>query len=47
MGGPTPVSKREFSTHDVAKDISLFKNRTNLPDVMRNGMVEVETPATA
>lgn len=47
MGGPNPASKRELPTQDVVKDISLFENRTKLPDVMRNGIVEVETPATA
>jgi hypothetical protein len=47
MGGPNPTSKRELPTHDVVKDISLFENRTNLPDVMRNGIADVETPATA
>jgi hypothetical protein len=47
MGGPSPASKREFPTHDVVKDISLFENRTKLPDVMRNGIAAEETPATA
>ena len=47
MGEPAPASKREFPTHDMVKDISLFENRTKLPDVMRNGIVAVETPATA
>lgn len=47
MNGPSPASKREFPTHGVVKDISLFENRTKLPDVMRNGIAAVETPDTA
>ena len=46
-GGPNPASKREFQTYHEMKDFSLFENRTKLPDMMRGGLIDVETFATA